>query len=50
MTRKEIEKHIARERRHIQTMLGHIECAKSDIAATRKAIKFWQGQLKGAKK
>lgn len=50
MSVQEIKKVIERDRRRIKRIESEIDWAKSDIKATRKAIKFWEGELKKAKK
>lgn len=50
MSVQEIKKAIENERRHITRRMRDIDLAKSDIKVTRKAIKFWEGELKKAKK
>lgn len=50
MNIKEIKFQIAKNKKRIQRMKKQIEDAKWDIQSTRKAIRFWQGELKNAKK
>jgi len=50
LTVNEIKFQIAKNKRRIQRMKKQIEDAKWDIQSTRKAIRFWQGELKNAKK
>lgn len=50
MSVQEIKKAIENDRRRITRRMRDIDLAKSDIKATRKAIKFWEGELKKAKK
>ena len=50
MSVQEIKKVIENERRRIKRIMRDIDWAKSDIKTTRKAIKFWEGELKKAKK
>ena len=50
MSVQEIKKAIENDRRRIKRLMRDIDLAKSDIKATRKAIKFWEGELKKAKK
>lgn len=50
MTKKEIEKIIAKEKSHMEKAKNRIADAKADIAATKKAIAFWKGELKKATK
>lgn len=49
MTRKEIERRIRQEKLRIVIAEAKIEEKKSEIRATRKAIRFWEGELKKAK-
>ena len=49
MSVQEIKKVIEQEKRRIKRTGWDIQCAKDDIRATRKAIKFWEGELKKAK-
>ena len=50
MSVEEIKKVIEKERRYIKRVMRDIDWAKSDIKTTRKVIKFWEGELKKAKK
>lgn len=50
MTVKEIEKRIKSELWHIQSCDERIAVLKADKAATKKALAFWRGELKAAKK
>lgn len=50
MSVQEIKKVIENDRRRIKRIMRDIDWAKSDIKTTRKAIKFWEGELKKAKK
>lgn len=50
MNIKEIKFQIAKNKKRIQRMKRKIDDAKWDIQSTRKAIRFWQGELKNAKK
>lgn len=50
MSVQEIKKTIENDRRRIKRIMRDIDWAKSDIRTTRKAIKFWEGELKKAKK
>ena len=50
MSVQEIKKVIERDRRRIKRKESEIDWAKSDIKTMRKAIKFWEGELKKAKK
>ena len=50
MNIKEIKSQIAKNKKRIQRMKRKIDDAKWDIQSTRKAIRFWQGELKNAKK
>lgn len=50
MTVKEIKYQIAKNQKRIQRMKKQIEDAKWDIKSTRKAIRFWQDELKKIKK
>lgn len=50
MTKKEIEKIIAKEKAHMEKAKNRIADAKADIAVTKKAIAFWKGELKKATK
>ena len=45
----DIQKVIACEKRRVKQKEQVIECAKDDIRAIRKAIKFWKGELKKSK-
>ena len=49
MSVQEIKRVIEQEKRRIKRKAWDIQCAKDDIRATRKAIKFWEGELKKAK-
>lgn len=49
MSVQEIKKVIEQEKRRVKRTAWDIRCAKDDIRATRKAIKFWEGELKKAK-
>ena len=46
MTRKEIEAAIKREKTHIARAKRCIEAWKYDIKASRKAVRFWETQLR----
>ena len=48
MTKKEIELRIGREESRIETLKEMIVNIRSDIKATRKAIRFWKNQRKTA--
>jgi hypothetical protein len=50
MTKKEIEKIIAKDKARIERAKDRIADAKADIAATKEAIAFWKGELKKATK
>ena len=50
MTKKEIEKIIAKEKSHIKKAKKRIADAKADIAVSQKAIAFWKGELEKATK
>ena len=50
MSVQEIKKTIENDRRRIKRIMRDIDWAKSDIKTTRKAIKFWEGELRKAKK
>ena len=50
MSVQEIKKVIENDRRRIKRIMRDIDWAKSDIKTTRKAIKFWEGELKKAEK
>ena len=50
MTVKEIKDQIARETSCIQLLERQIDDAKAGIKYARKAIRFWQGELKKFKK
>ena len=47
---QEIQKRIEREQRRVKRLAETIQDAKADIRATRKAIKFWEEELRKAKK
>lgn len=49
MSVQEIKKVIEQENRRIKRAAWDIKCAKDDIRTTRKAIKFWEGELKKVK-
>ena len=48
MTKEEIEKVIKREERYIKRRMADIEDLRYCIKATRKAIRFWEAELKKA--
>ena len=50
MTKKEIEKNIAKEESRIERLKDRIKSIKFDIRATRKAISFWKKELKNCEK
>ena len=50
MTTKDIERVINRERRHVERLKKQRENLVYDIRATKESVRFWEKQLKSAKK
>lgn len=49
-TEKEIDRRIASEQKHILNVLGKIDLLRSDLRATRRAIRMWEGLKKKVSK
>ena len=49
MTKKEIEKQIKKEERRMASLKSHIDNLKFAVKVERKAIRFWNAELKKAK-